>query len=189
MQLKDPGSALFFLGTLRDECGGSLYYDILEQMLHADRDALLGAHVPQPDFASVSREISFVTEATSKGLLAACHDVSDGGILTALFEMTLPQRKIGGTIGVNVDIAPLTGSLRTDTALFTQTGGFLMEAKGGYEGALERLAKTHDIPLTHIGETSSRPLLTVRSGTTTLIEEDIHVLRSLWENGLSEAWK
>ncbi|MDD5623729.1 MAG: phosphoribosylformylglycinamidine synthase subunit PurL, partial [Candidatus Peribacteraceae bacterium] len=122
MQLKRPDSLLLFVGERADECGGSAYYEVLEELTSAPRDSLLGTNVPQPDFAAVQREITFVTHMIREGAILSCHDISDGGLLMALFEMTLPQRKMGRDIGCSVDLDSLKSPLRSDVLLFSQTG-------------------------------------------------------------------
>jgi phosphoribosylformylglycinamidine synthase len=91
--LRRTDSLLYFIGDLRDECGGSLYYQILESMTGAERDALLGKNVPEPNFSNAGKEIACVAAMIQSGTILSAHDVSDGGIALALFEMTVPQRR------------------------------------------------------------------------------------------------
>ncbi|MBI4129433.1 phosphoribosylformylglycinamidine synthase subunit PurL, partial [Candidatus Peregrinibacteria bacterium] len=111
MQVKQSGSFLFLVGDRRNECGGSSYYHMLEEMGKLPRDSALGAFLPQPDFASVGRMMHVVTSAIDAALVRACHDISDGGLLLALFEMTLPQRKLGGKIGIEISLDALHSAL------------------------------------------------------------------------------
>ncbi|HRH93666.1 MAG TPA: phosphoribosylformylglycinamidine synthase subunit PurL, partial [Candidatus Peribacteria bacterium] len=173
MQLKKAGSPLFLLGERKDECGGSAYYQVLEQLSGADRNALLGANVPSPDFADVKKQIEFVSAAVQAGLVHSTHDISDGGLLLALFEMTLPQRKVGGEIGVRIDCSALSPALRSDTILFSETGGFVLEANGAKRAELEALAKKHGCTLAHIGETTSTPRIVVERSGTSLLDADM----------------
>jgi len=188
MKLKSPASTLLLVGERKDECGGSLYYEVLEQMTESDRDALLGKHVPNPDFASVSREIAFVTRAMRSGPVRACHDISDGGLLLALFEMTLPTRKQGGTTGIDVDLDSLKSALRNDQILFSQTGGFLLEVPKEDLLGLLKEAEEQKIPVIVIGETTPHAKFSIRSGDLTLISEPLPHLHSLWKDGLRKAW-
>ncbi|HBH20390.1 MAG TPA: phosphoribosylformylglycinamidine synthase subunit PurL [Candidatus Peribacter riflensis] len=188
MQVKQPGSALLLIGERRNECGGSLYFHVLEQLTASPRDALLGSAVPQPDCATVAQEILLITKVIQSGDALACHDISDGGLLLALFEMLLPQRKIGGTTGAEIDLASLQSSLQPDTLLFSQTHGFLVETPQERADAIIAQGKNMGIAVTRIGQTTSSPLLAVRRGTESLLAAELKDLRSIWEKGLESAW-
>ncbi|MDD5102838.1 MAG: phosphoribosylformylglycinamidine synthase subunit PurL [Candidatus Peribacteraceae bacterium] len=188
MQLKEPDSALLFIGERRDECGGSLYYDVLEQMTDSSRDALLGANVPQPDFSSTAKQIQLITKVIQSGAARSCHDVSDGGLLLALFEMTLPQRKQGGSIGVTVDLAALHVTLRPDTLLFSQTEGFLLETDKERSREIIALGKASGVPVTLLGTTTRSPVLTVTNNGETLMTADLRNMQTVWQRALSAAW-
>jgi len=185
MQFKAPNTPLFLLGERRDECGGSAYYEVLEELCSAPRDTLLGSKLPQPHFDEIRRMIEFITEAIDQGLTASCHDISDGGLLLTLFEMTVPQRKIGGDIGVEINLDALEHDLRPDTLLFSQTPGFVLEARD--ESRLIALARTKELGLFRIGQTVREPLFTVHHGKQVLVSEDLKDLHTLWENGLKYA--
>lgn len=186
MQLKKAGSTLFLVGDRRDECGGSAYYRVLEEMGKLPRDAALGAHLPQPDFAAVSRAIHFVTGAIAAQCVHACHDISDGGLLLALFEMTLPQRKLGGNIGVEVPLDALRSELPNDVLLFSQTPGFLCEVSPEHADAFRALAAAKGVTLFPIGQTVPAATIHVTREGATLFRGELAALRSLWERGLAD---
>jgi phosphoribosylformylglycinamidine synthase len=60
-------------------------------------------------------------------MVLSCHDIADGGIASALAEMTF-----GNEIGCNVKIK---SGLASDKILFSETGGFVLEV------SLEKLDK------------------------------------------------
>lgn len=185
MQFKQPGSVLLCIGERKDECGGSLYYDVLEQLTASPRDALLGSNVPKPDFPTVKRAIELITNFIQSGRVLACHDISDGGLLLALFDMTLPQRKCGGVLGAEVDLAAFGSSLRNDTLLFSQTSGFVLEVEERDVSSILRECAAAKIPVTRLGKTVSSPLLTVRTAATTLLEADLPSMQEIWRESLS----
>lgn len=188
MQLKQPDSVLLFIGERRDECGGSLYYDVLEQMTGSARDALLGANVPQPDFSATAKQIKLITNCIQSGSVRSCHDVSDGGLLLAILEMTLPQRKQGGSIGVSVDLASFSSPLRADTLLFSQSGGFLLEVSKDSADNTCTQATAAGVPVTLLGSTTPSPSLTVKNKRETILSADLPQLQDIWKNALAEAW-
>ncbi len=186
-QLKREDSTLLFLGEMKDECGGSAYYEILERMANAERDALIGANLPKPDFGSVLGKIELLHSLMRDGLILASHDVSDGGLLLALFEMTLPVRKQGGSIGLNVNLDAPPSSLRADALLFSQSHGFIIEVSSDQENAVVGRCRDRGIAACEVARTSNEPVLSVKKNGTVLVHEQLGMLRSLWENGLSRA--
>jgi phosphoribosylformylglycinamidine synthase len=187
MQMKKAGSKLYLLGDRKDECGGSAYYHVLEMLTGSKRNAMLGANVPSPDFAEVLKEITFMSNAVEKGLLLAAHDISEGGLLLALYEMTLPQRKVGGLIGVACDVGSVSPGLRPDLVLFSETGGFVVEVDQEHVAAVESLAKKCGLELIDIGVTTHESSLSVKRSGTTLIDKPLEALRSVWTDALERA--
>jgi phosphoribosylformylglycinamidine synthase len=189
MQLKNSGSVIAYLGNVRDECGGSAYYEVLEKMMGLPYDALLGANVPKSDFKLVGGMIECVTNLIDKSLILSCHDVSDGGVLFAAFEMTLPQRKMGGAIGLDVDLSVLSKELPPAVLAFSQSTGFLLEVDVAKWDEVVKFASSRSIPLQRLGMTTPEGELCVRHGSDLLVKEKNSVLRTEWEQGLSHAWK
>lgn len=187
MTLKQPGSLLFLLGDRKDECGGSAYYEILEAMAELPYDSLLGASAPNPVFSEVLPRLRFLLDAASQDLLAACHDISDGGLLLALIEMMLPQRKIGGKLGVDVDISALKSSLTPDRVLFSQSQGFVVEVRNGDASVFQALAEKHGVQVVTIGSVTDLASLHVRDANKKLIAESLSDLHMAWESALPSA--
>lgn len=185
--VQSPDSLLFTIGHLQDECGGSLYYQVLEDLLQSPRDSMLGTRVPRPDFAEVSREISLVLQASSMGLLRSCHDVSQGGVLLAAFEMTTPRRGTGGTIGCQIDLSHWDVRLRSDAILFSESGGFIVEIAKSDERKLIDLCHAQHVHCTRLGSTDSSTRLRVIDGEEALLDESLEILRNHWSNGLLKA--
>ncbi len=187
MQLKEPGSSIILIGERRDECGGSAYYEVLEKTSSSGRDALLGSQVPRPDYAGILGHIRLVLDLAGSGSLLSCHDISGGGMLLALLEMTLPCRKKGGTVGISVDVAALGNPLPWDVLLFSETQGFLLEVrKEDAERVLED-AKKHGCLAAVIGATTPDPRFTVRGNGDVLVQESLEFLHAQREAGPAEA--
>ncbi|OYW14440.1 MAG: phosphoribosylformylglycinamidine synthase II [Rhodospirillales bacterium 12-54-5] len=79
----DLGQSILLLGETKGHLGASLYLRELE-----GREE--GAP-PPVDLGLEKRHGLFVKSLIDAGLVAACHDVSDGGLLVALAEMCLPR--------------------------------------------------------------------------------------------------
>jgi len=188
MALKKPGNMLFLLGDRKDECGGSAYYEVLEQMAGLSYDTLLGANVPKPDFATTGKMMRVLHEAAAKGLLQSSHDISDGGLLLSLFEMTLPHRRAGGKIGLTVDIDGIANSLTSDKALFTQTPGFVVEVAETDEKAFGSLAQNMGVVAHKIGTTMADASFVVTRNGETLVSGPLAAFHDTWEHGLDKVW-
>lgn len=188
MNLKKTGSLLYMIGERKNECGGSLYYQILEDLTNAEAGSMIGKNVPQPSFSELSKEIALVTHAIEQGIVLSSHDISDGGLLMTLFEMTLPYRKTGGEIGIEADIAASSGNLPPSTALLSQTGGFVLEIHSDNAQILQEMAQKHGIPAVRIGKTTSAATLNIENEGSSVFTQDIFDLRQIWENGMKTSW-
>jgi phosphoribosylformylglycinamidine synthase len=187
MRLKKAGSIIYLLGDRKNECGGSAYYQILETLAGAKRNELLGANVPSPDMTDTLKQIHFLSDAIEKRLLLASHDISDGGLFLSLFEMTTPQRKIGGNIGLSVNLESLGADLRTDTLLFSETGGFVLEVDEAKAAEMEKLAKKHKCVLHKIGETLSSDEFILKRGSAEILHSTLKQLQEPWSKSVERA--
>ncbi|HEY5209193.1 MAG TPA: phosphoribosylformylglycinamidine synthase subunit PurL [Stellaceae bacterium] len=89
LALKHAGNALILIGETRGHLGCSLY---LRELLGREDGA-----PPPVDLAAERRNGDFVRAAIAASQVAACHDVSDGGLLVALAEMAMAGR-LGATL-------------------------------------------------------------------------------------------
>ncbi len=188
MQCKRSDSLLIYLGAPKDECGGSTYYEILEQLSASPRDALLGVRVPSPDFGTVGRMMSTVIALIDRGLILSSHDVSEGGLLLALFEMTVAQRGIDHQIGMEIDLSNFASDLSSDKLLFTQTPGFLLESSRDHVDTILATAKEHNVSACVLGFTKPENEILIRRETKTIFHESLPSLQKIWREGLSQAW-
>jgi len=180
MQLKSPESVLLMIGERLDECGGSAYYEVLESLSSSEPDALLGAIVPYPDLKEVPKQIELIVRLIQEERVRSCHDISDGGLLLSLFEMTAPHRKLGGNIGVNIDLNKLKSDLRSDVLLFCETGGFLLEVSAQDADAILHAAHKHHVAAWKIGTTSSEPMLEVHRAHSPLLSITLQDAQEGW---------
>ncbi len=188
MQLKKTDSALLFIGNPQDECGGSAYYEVLEAMSGAPRDSLLGKNVPSPDFKAIGKMMTSVIALIDRGLVLSSHDVSDGGLLLSLFEMTVATRGVDRKIGIEIDLQAFSSSLSSDKLLFSQTPGFILEIGQEYLSSVQAFAKESGVDAFVLGRTTATQSLQVRRDKEVLLDEDLPVLQKLWQEGLTQAW-
>jgi phosphoribosylformylglycinamidine (FGAM) synthase-like enzyme len=176
IQFKEEGDTLYLLGNILDELGGSEYYRIAY--------GALGANVPKADFLRDRRLIRTVIEMHSLGWVRACHDVGQGGLLTALAEMALGGRG-SGDIGFTLDLDLLAGfKLPPEKLLFSETGCFVVELDPKpAEREILGVCARNRVNLTRLGELKSRARLEVAAGRKSLAAWDLAELRDAFLSG------
>ena len=133
---------LVLLGRTEAEFGGSAW----AHALHGH----LGGRPPAPDLAAERRLAGLLAAAASAGLLAAAHDLSDGGLAVALAESCLR----GGT-GCRVR---LPGD--PFTALFSESAARAVVAvRPGAFAGFDALRAEHGVPGETIGRTGGGDLV------------------------------
>lgn len=175
MKLKKENSTLFLVGDRKDELGGSVYYEINDE---------LGAVIPIIDFEKERNMIYAVVDAINAGLLLSCHDISDGGLATTISEMILGG-EADGEIGaeINLDFS----NLRNDKTLFSETSGFVFEAEEKNIQRLHNLFKFYKLNLVNLGKTTNEKNLVINNKNKKIINLAISKLKDSWTTGFVEA--
>jgi phosphoribosylformylglycinamidine synthase len=128
------GASLMVLGRTAAEFGGSAWAHVVHDHL--------GGRPPAPHLADERRLAALLAAAAAAGLLAAAHDLSDGGLAVALAESCLR-----GQVGCRVR---LPGD--AFTWLFSESAARAVVAvRAGAESAFGQLCMTHDVPAQAIG--------------------------------------
>ena len=181
MDLKKAGDKIFLIGPRFDELGGSEYYRTIL--------GVTGANVPIVRFDLERNMIYAVIDAIDEGLLAAAHDISNGGLAASLCEMALTRP---ARFGMELDLENVQGGdsgMRTDKLLFSESSGFVLEAKSGCEARLMELLKSYDLEPMQIGiVTSKRRIVMSRAGEY-VADLDLDEARNAWTAGLVEAMR
>ena len=107
MSWHEDGDLIYVIGETRDEFGGSEW----AHEVHGH----LGGQPPVVDLAKEKTLAEVMVAGSRDGLVAAAHDVSDGGIMQALVEMALRSR-IGARIWVPDDLDPFVFAYSESTA-------------------------------------------------------------------------
>jgi len=173
MDLKAAGNVLFMIGLTRNELGGSHYYRLSGQ---------LGANVPRVDLASAPKIASKIAQAMDQGLIASCHDCSEGGLAVALAEMAF-----AGGLGVDADLKALP---KTDDCghahaqLFSEScARYIVEVKPEDFDAFARLML--NVPFGQIAQVTDTPVLRIKTASgDEVIKADIMSLKESWQGPL-----
>jgi phosphoribosylformylglycinamidine synthase len=141
MGFTGPGAQVVLLGATAAEFGGSAW----AQVAHGH----LGGRPPSVVLAAERAAASLLAAAARAGLLAAAHDLSDGGLAIALAECCLAG---GNGCRVSLPGDPFT-------LLFSESAARLVVAVlPGAEAEFARLCGQHGVPATVLGETGGDSL-------------------------------
>jgi len=170
MDLKGAGNYLFVLGQTKDELGGSHYYKI-----HGH----LGANAPQVDLQIGPRTAQKISEAISKGLLASCHDCSEGGLAVALAEMAF-----AAGLGIEADLKGLPKSKdanRPDVQLFSESNSrYVVEVEPDNYNAFLKLMV--NLPVGNIARVTDENRLLIKSEDgEVIVDANIEALKQAWQ--------
>lgn len=174
MDLKQVGSRLFQIGRTADEMGGSHWC-----RLHGESEGF----VPQVDAERARNRYDRLHQAIKAGLVAACHDMSEGGLAVCLAEMAF-----AGMIGVDVDLSgipcPDTGQADLVRLFAESNSRFLCEVSTDNVAAFRSIMGDEDV--LEIGSTTETDFLSIRSGDQQIIQAELGELKSCWQRPL--AW-
>jgi len=183
MDLKQPGSRLYLVGITRAELGGSQW---------ALSQGLTGGRVPQVDPAAARRTFEAIHQAIERGLVRACHDLSEGGLAVAATEMAF-----AGALGarVFVDAVPLDipadeQESSTVVRLFSESNTrFLVELRPEHGPEFEGLLIDRaEVPCACVGEvtdTGELEIIDRRAAPERLVvKAPIDALKEAWQRPL-----
>ncbi len=182
MQLKGAGNRLFLIGERKNELGGSEFYNLLGHV---------GANVPKPDLAQAKNEIHTMIDAIDAGLIQSAHDISEGGLLVTLAEMTMPHARLGGGgLGVRVEIGNVSSEKLTPSQkAFSQTGGFVVEVKHDDVENFKKLFEKSNITPIFLGEVTNEPSFEATHGGEPFVMQFLENLQESYLGSLAKKLK
>ncbi|NTW04775.1 MAG: phosphoribosylformylglycinamidine synthase subunit PurL [Peptococcaceae bacterium] len=167
--MKKAGSAIVLVGQRNtSEMAGSVYCNIL---------GIKGTNLPEINLEILNKVFQALHKAIVKGKLLSCHDISEGGIASALAEMC-----IGGNMGVEVNLPDFENP---QNFLFNETAGtFIVEIES--ESMLPELFK--GIPYQVIGKTIAERTIGVNLENRELFKVEIDRLKEAWKAPMKEVF-
>jgi phosphoribosylformylglycinamidine synthase subunit PurSL len=172
MDVKRPGDLVYLLGCTGNELGGSEYLAL---------SGKIGNNVPKVDPESAYARYQAYHQAVMQGLVASCHDLSDGGLAVAAAESAF-----AGGFGLSIDLSrvPWQGdeSGWTDAALlFSESASrLLVTVRREQAESFEEIMG--DDCCARIGKVTEESLLNIEG-----IEGNVVIKAGLAE--LKEAWQ
>jgi phosphoribosylformylglycinamidine synthase II len=173
MDCKEAGNLIYIVGATYNELGGSHYY--------ATR-GYVGNAVPKVNAEKGKKLMSVLSGATQKGLVKACHDLSEGGIGVAAAEMAF-----AGGLGMRIELknVPLAENIeRDDYILFSESNTrFLAEISPGDKAKFEKALSGIDFAA--IGQvTKDNKLEIVGRDNKVIVKAGIDELKETWRKPL-----
>jgi phosphoribosylformylglycinamidine synthase len=172
LDAKAAGDVVYVLGETAAELGASEYAASL---------GWVGASAPAVDAAASARRYARLHAAMQAGLVASCHDCSDGGLAVALAETAF-----SGDLGLTVDLdaVPRCGVDRDDVALFSESAGRLVVTVAPGNAAAFEAAMGSEAA--RVGEVTAARRLVVRGlGGDLAVDADIDALKRAWQTPLA----
>ena len=173
MDVKKPGDLVYVLGKTYRELGGSEWYA---------RHGAIGNSVPQVRPKTAKLLYQRLSMAIREGLVASCHDCSDGGLGVALAESAF-----AGGLGMDIELAkiPAEDISRDDELLFSESQSrFIATVRPDCRNAFETILGDSVFAL--IGKVAGHDLLTIKGlKGNTIMEEQLSVLKEAWQRPLA----
>ncbi|MFP3937689.1 MAG: phosphoribosylformylglycinamidine synthase subunit PurL [Phycisphaerae bacterium] len=166
---KTAGDYLFIVGRTQPQLGGSHF--LLAEGLETGND------VPPVDMPTAARVYRAIHSAMEAGCVAACHDLSEGGLAVAAAEMAF-----GGSLGVEIDLSavPTDGDVSEAAKLFGESAGrLLVEVPPEKYDAFCRAVA--DCPFGELGRVTDSGQVLIRSERGDLIELDAADAKAAWQ--------
>jgi phosphoribosylformylglycinamidine synthase len=173
MDLKRSGNLLYLVGETLDELGGS-HFTLVND--------LEGGAAPKVDAERAKATFAAIHRAISDGLVASCHDLSEGGLAAAAAEMAF-----AGGLGAELRLGVVSAGADVISAaavLFSESNTrFLCEVTPENKDRFE--AKLRGLPCVRVGETTSdRRLRIVGANNAALVDASIDELKEAWQRPL-----
>ncbi len=139
---------------------------------------IVSGSIPPINFDIERKLMDFIH--SNKNLIKSAHDVSDGGLITAVLESAFsPDRTFGLDLEINTDFRP-------DFELFDEMRSLIVISASEKDiPYLEAKAKEMVVGFKVIGVVRGNPQLNIKVGDI-LVQENLNELRSKWENRLYE---
>ena len=161
--IRSEGEVLIVVGETSDGQHGWLGQSLYLREIGGRED---GAPPPM-DLAKEKRTGDFVRGLIEQGLIASCHDISDGGLLVAVAEMAM-----AGDIGATIEASSIgVPSEFLHAWLFGEDQGrYVVCVPASEFDSLRERAETSGVPFARIGVTGSKRLTVDQSHSISLTE-------------------
>ncbi len=175
MDMKCAGDWVYVVGVTKNELGGSEY---------AQMKQLTGGSIPKVDPTIAKTTYSKLFEAIQSGLIASCHDCSEGGLGVALVESAF-----SGDVGIDIDLhsVPME-DIHNDTELLFSESASRFVVTVSPENARHFETIMSPVLIGRIGLVQKDPhIKMIGIHGETLIDEEINNFKLSWKKTLGGA--
>jgi phosphoribosylformylglycinamidine synthase len=167
VNFKEEGNLIYVIGSESSNLGGSHFLKYLGKQ---------GRAIPSFDVEELSRIAKAYLSAAKSGFILSAHDVSSGGLIQTLMEMSF-----GSNIGFDVDLSNLSGA-RYIEKLFSEGGQRIVVEVGtsdkrGFEDLMRGVA------FRQIGRTI-KERISISDQEMLLLDGKVDEFRERWVTGL-----
>lgn len=177
MDVKHSGDLVYLLGATANELGGSEYLALR---------GMIGNRVPKVDTKAAYQRYRAYNQALEAGLIASCHDLSDGGLAVALAESAF-----AGGLGMSIDLSLVAWTGDPDGwsdagLLFSESASrLLVTVRREQHEAFEKIMG--DTCWSRIGVVKDDQHLVIEGiDGTTVVNERLAELKEVWQATLRE---
>jgi phosphoribosylformylglycinamidine synthase len=171
MDAKQEGDTVYVLGLTKNELGGSEYYALNNK---------IGNNAPSVNLKDALNLYNALSKAIESGLVASCHDCSDGGLGVALAESAF-----AGNVGMSIDLKKVLKEDidRNDFLLFSESQSrFVITVKPENEKRFEEIMKENIFA--KIGAMTKNELVVYGLDGKPCIKADVKELKEAWQKTL-----
>jgi len=176
MQLSGPGGSLFLVGERSRALGGSV---------HGELFGGFHSELPRLDLGALREMYRAVRDTIEEKILAACHDISDGGLAVSLAEMILAGPP-DTPLGMEIELSGWQVDLKPEEKLFSEAPGFVVELEPAREEEFQKLLGSRGVVFFSLGKVVERDSLVLRHAGEVLAEFSSEELQAAWSRGLEE---
>jgi len=170
-QMTRAGRLVHLVADLQPAYGGSPALDLLG-----------GAGVaPRHDMRQEGARAWAVLAAIERGLVTACHDFAEGGLLVGAIETLFVEEGPTGR-GLDLDLTRL--ALGAEEALLSESGGFLLEIDPEREAEYRRVMAAAQVETLRVGEVIAAPRFRARERGRELFDLEVRLLWEGWAGRL-----
>ncbi len=187
--LKAEGHAFYLVGVRGAALGASALLETVPDLDVAATNSQAQGAISRTDFDAERRMYAAVTDLIDEGLATACHDISDGGLVTAAAEMILTCPE-GESVGLRLDaraLKPTPGEWDDIAALFNEAGGYLLEVAPHDEKRTVEVLTDRGVWFARIGTTTVDDSLLVRNVRGDDVTIEGSAMREAWLGGTRDA--
>lgn len=138
---KNPGDLIFILGEDYEEIGGSEYLKVIHNLVEGN--------APKINLKVEKNLHDLLLTLISSGIVKSAHDISEGGVISALAECCImnEEKQIGAQVNLSV-------KTREDLSLFSESQSrVIISILPGDKDKFEKLVESYSTPVYYAGIT------------------------------------